>query len=297
MRVWYVAGLTGMLCVVAGCSKARERPPAPAHADAGAESAGACEECGPEEFCNYARMTRGQGCQATGVCQPRPSHCADDSKSPVCSCEHRTYESECDAHAAGASVMHHGPCTVSECEAIGGRVAVGPGSLPQCEDGEIDRGWLMQDGGGLSVEGALCCLPQGAAEQAHSAEKRGASCGATDAECGPEQFCNHAGVLDGQGCGEATGVCQTLPSGCIGNALYAVCGCDRFTYADVCEARAAGSSVLHEGACTVSDCEAIGGRVQLPPFDGPCKQHETFHGFLTRDGEERSERGAACCLP
>jgi hypothetical protein len=65
------------------------------------------EECAAGEFCNI----EGQCLvgDAVGVCEPMPEACPDVWM-PVCSCDGVTYSNECDAHAAGASILHEGEC-------------------------------------------------------------------------------------------------------------------------------------------------------------------------------------------
>lgn len=69
--------------------------------------------------------------------------------------------------------------------------------------------------------------------------------------CESDEFCLYE---EGQTCGwaDASGECATPPDACY--QVYApVCGCDGETYSNDCVAHAAGTSVLHTGAC---DCEA-----------------------------------------
>ena len=116
-------------------------------------------ECGAKEFCNYES---GQGCDGTvadaaGKCETQPTACTKEYK-PVCSCERKTHGNKCDAHSAGASVLHDGACTVSDCNAIGGRVAVGIGPAPMCNSDEVEHTSIINDDGSMAIEGMLCCV-------------------------------------------------------------------------------------------------------------------------------------------
>lgn len=115
--------------------------------------AGACEtnafcggfggiECGPGEFCNLD-----QSCgiaDQSGICQAIPAACPD-VWAPVCGCNGVTYSSECDAHAAGASVASQGECNAppgASCGGPGGDSTCGPGNFcnytPQAQCGFTD---------------------------------------------------------------------------------------------------------------------------------------------------------------
>jgi hypothetical protein len=114
---------------------------------------------GASEFCNYEA---GQGCDGTiadaaGKCEAKPSGCTKDYK-PVCSCERTSHGNACEAHSQGASVLHAGACTVSDCDALGGRVAVGTGPAAMCESDEVEHTYLINDDGSMAIEGMLCCL-------------------------------------------------------------------------------------------------------------------------------------------
>jgi len=117
-------------------------------------------ECaGANEFCNYEA---GQGCDGTisdaaGKCEAMPSACTREYQ-PVCSCDRKSYGNKCEANSMGASVLHDGACTVSDCEYLGGRVAIGIGPAPMCNSDEVEHTYLINDDGSMAIEGMLCCL-------------------------------------------------------------------------------------------------------------------------------------------
>jgi hypothetical protein len=120
----------------------------------GTRGASACEA---DEFCNFEPD---KDCGATdrgGACETKPEVC-DAQLAPVCGCDSKTYSNVCEAHRAGQSSLHAGSCTVSDCERIGGRVAVGIGPAPMCESDEVEHTFIVNNDGSLAIEGMLCCL-------------------------------------------------------------------------------------------------------------------------------------------
>lgn len=82
----------------------------------------------------------------------------------------------------------------------------------------------------------------------HASAEGGVACGGKVAtKCsGSTEFCNlGAGKCTTP---EASGVCRTKPQICTMD-YTPVCGCDEVTYANSCNAAAAGASVDHAGEC------------------------------------------------
>lgn len=109
--------------------------------------------CPQGEFCDVGGGAGGAGCGVAdgfGVCEPQPRGCAALYE-PVCGCDLHSYPSQCDAHAASASVLHDGLCTEDECRSIGGEVVYGSGAtLPSCPGGKSSYAVP-------GFEPALCC--------------------------------------------------------------------------------------------------------------------------------------------
>jgi len=117
----------------------------------------------------------------------------------------------------------------------------------------------------------------------------------------PGEFCNYEESAGGQGCdgtiSDAAGVCQTTPEACE-DVYEPVCGCDRHTYGNACEAHAAGQSAMRDGACTEIDCEAIGGHAVDGIGPAPtCPAGETDHGPIRYSTGMIAFEGTICCVP
>ncbi|MDP9120873.1 MAG: hypothetical protein M3O15_05795 [Acidobacteriota bacterium] len=48
-------------------------------------------------------------CKGKGVCKAKPEVC-NDAVDPVCGCNKKTYNNECEAAKAGTNVLHKGAC-------------------------------------------------------------------------------------------------------------------------------------------------------------------------------------------
>jgi hypothetical protein len=242
--------------------------------------------CGADEFCDTAPDADCGATDRGGVCRAKPNVCTA-IYAPVCGCDKRSYSSDCVANGAGVSVLHEGLCTPEECEASGGHPLYSDGaSVPQCAANEEQ--WNISGG----REQAICCRPRAPS---------GRTCGGIAAlECDGQQFCNYEEAAGGQGCdgsvADAAGVCQDRPQACTRD-YRPVCGCDHRTYGNACSAHADGASILHDGACTKADCDAVGGMVVYgfgPPPMCPAGTVR-YTDVVENDGSIPIE-GAFCCV-
>ncbi len=243
-----------------------------------------CEE---GDFCNFEPDPLCGATDAGGVCEERPEACTEEFE-PVCGCDDRTYSNACDAHRQGVSVKRQGLCSRLECTQAGGRTELSDGaSTPECNDGEAS--WLIESGGD---ESALCCLDE---------EVAGEACGgASGATCGNDEFCNSDPAAGGSGCEDMaegnSGVCDERPAVCT-REFNPVCGCDRKSYGNACTAEAMGVSILHEGTCTVTDCEFVDGRVVFGIGPAPmCDPGEEEWSYVVPDDGSQPIEGAICCV-
>ena len=63
------------------------------------------KQCGKGDWC----QKENGACKSEGTCKEKMV-CTSQEVSPVCGCNHKTYNSECLAHAAGVNVDHAGKC-------------------------------------------------------------------------------------------------------------------------------------------------------------------------------------------
>ena len=231
-----------------------------------------CGTCTPPGgFCTQQACSPDVTCERQD-CGELPERCADGSAPPA----------SCDANDEGVcewtvrECPPPGPCDADECP------APAPGAPNVlCEDGSTGGPVCERNDAGECGWNFRECPP----EEIVCGGFIGAQCPSR------EYYCDYA---SGQGCGiaDGQGVCKVRPDECL--AVYdPVCTCDFRTVSSACDAASMGLSVLHEGACTIDECEDRGGQVifsngaSIPP----CPQDKEDLGELSGSFE-----GARCCI-
>jgi len=112
-------------------------------ADAGLAStpcfAAAVTSCGNNEFCSREDPSSGLGCgvdDSAGSCVVRPGVCTAPAR-PVCGCDLKTYDNDCEAHAAGVSVAKLGACGPPNQVGCDARTVTCKRARPSCPDGQV----------------------------------------------------------------------------------------------------------------------------------------------------------------
>ena len=110
-----------------------------------------------------------------------------------------------------------------------------------------DRGMMADRDAGQSRDSSVTAPDTGVTPPDSGVER---DAGTSACGCQNNEYCEYNTRFS---CG-GSGVCMPRPSACI-RIFAPVCGCDKNTYSNECEAHAAGQDVIHEGAC---DCRALG---------------------------------------
>jgi len=224
------------------------------------------ESCPEGEFCDGPPGM----CQIEGIngwCVEIPVECDifPDPLQPVCGCDGKTYNSDCERQQAGIWLNHYGPCeNTTPCFPGDPYHVCSPGEFCEGPEGMCDMvgisGWCQipeTDCGYLYDP--VCGCDGVTYRNDCERQRRGVwrrhrgECETTNRNCGPalppcprRSFCEYP-VGD---CGDSglNGTCVEIPEMC--PEYYSpVCGCDGRTYDNDCYRQNARVSKLYDGPC------------------------------------------------
>lgn len=150
-----------------------------------------------------------------------------------------------------------------------------PGSSAAADGGGVEQGSAVghdgASGSGSSAGHAGADAQSGAAGRSEP-ERCGID---SPVKCAARDYCKSAPDIN---CGPKTigGVCELKNNACA-DIGHNMCGCDNRTYGNECEAQEAGIALRSEGACSIDDCKAAGGRhvkLDAPTTMGDCDESD-----------------------